>query len=324
MSPMRRGDSDPGSLVADLQLIRSAAALEALALGRPQIDLDHLLLGLIAAGGPSAALLAGAGVDLTRARRVVGGEPGPGPGEPDGRVGRSGRKAVRAADRPAAMRLPLSGRARALLGDLPFRGDDRMLLLALLDDEEGRIGRMLERLGVDVQELRAQAAAGPPRPLVAATDGSGPSLVVPCATLPVGMRWMDAEHVQVVPVPVELVWALVSDPSRRPEWDLTCSATSITSDGHELLVRPSGHPDDQSVVQLVPGRAIAWRRPARADAETHQVIQITLAPGTTGTIVSLRRSWPASGSWRLLRPFLIRMVRTQLRAQAQGITQAVA
>lgn len=84
----------------------------------------------------------------------------------------------------------------------------------------------------------------------------------------------------------------------------------------------------QTVVHLVPGRAIVWRRPGRdadADADAHQLVQVVLTPREDGTLVQLRRDWPGRGiTCRLARPLLVRMVRTHLRVQLHGIAQAAA
>lgn len=56
----------------------------------------------------------------------------------------------------------------------------------------------------------------------------------------------------------------------------------------------------------------------------HEILQITVTPAGTGSTVHLRRDWPVRRrAWRLLRPPLVRMVRSLLRMQAQSIGQVV-
>ena len=59
------------SLVLEVHHVRVAAAAEALALGHPEVDVEHLLLGLLVVGGPSARAMTGAGADLRALRSAV-------------------------------------------------------------------------------------------------------------------------------------------------------------------------------------------------------------------------------------------------------------
>lgn len=152
--------------------------------------------------------------------------------------------------------LPLNSRAEELLHTASYRGDDRGLLLALLDDE-GR--HLLEHLGVNVERLRERATgplpvtdAGPEAaPGAPGGDRRGP--------VPEGMHGMRASYSQTLPVAPDRVWALVGDPARRAEWDPTGSARTVAADGTEQFIETGGRAVAQRVIHLEPGRHVAWR-----------------------------------------------------------------
>ena len=66
------------TLGTEVFAIRSAAAVEATAFGHPEVDVEHLLLGLMVVGGPSAQVLTAAGAELAAScrRRGAAGRPG--------------------------------------------------------------------------------------------------------------------------------------------------------------------------------------------------------------------------------------------------------
>lgn len=70
-----RNGSAPGagrrSLSWEVEYIRAAAGVEAVALRHPEVDIEHLLLGLLTTDGPSSSVLAEAGTDLAAVRRGV-------------------------------------------------------------------------------------------------------------------------------------------------------------------------------------------------------------------------------------------------------------
>lgn len=206
--------------------LRAAANVEAVRLGHPEVDMEHLLLALLVTGGPSARLLLDAGVTLDRGRQAVAEVqqrelsdigvnlllPPPGQARYDA----------------SALPLPLSGRARELDDRLPFVVDDQALLTALIDDEGGRVRRLLTQVGVDPDALRQAASIDDCAPSAEAGGHTGlpgcvqPGLqsigVEPDSAMPPEPGWLYAVHSQDIPVPADRVWALVSDPERRAEW----------------------------------------------------------------------------------------------------------
>lgn len=177
------------SLGWEVEFIRSAAAVEAVALRHPEVDVEHLLLGLLATGGPSSRVLTEAGADLAAVRRGVrevqrlqladlgiAAVPPPAP--------------VHAGLWSARHALPLNSRAEELLHTPSYRGDDRGLLLALLDDDGRRARHLLEHLGVDVDRLRELAAGPLPVTDAGPEDAPGAPGGDLRGPVPEGMHWM--------------------------------------------------------------------------------------------------------------------------------------
>ena len=328
----------PGArrLGGEVHRIRSAAAVEAAALGHPEIDVDHLLLGLLVAGGPSARVLAAHGVGAAALRRAVADLQ-----EQDllglGAVAAAPQPAaVRASDRGSAGALPLGGRAQALLDDAPLLGDDLALLRAVLDDGGRRAERLLAHLDVDVDALRAQLAAEPdvdgalsPAMPGADTDvdwsAADRALEARRDPVPAGTTWMSAARTQLVPAPADQVWALISDPQRRPQWDAACLSATVDADGVERITGHDGDVVEQTAVDVEPGQRIGWlQRGPDGGAAPRVVVQIALTAQGASTVVRLRQDWPARGraTGRLSRWILTRMIGAKLRTQANGIARA--
>jgi hypothetical protein len=122
---------------------------EATAFGHPEVDVEHLLLGLMVVSGPSAEVLTAAGVELTALCRAVGEVQREDLGELGVDVATPQPPPVRAADRPHQV-LPLNGRAAELMEAVAYRNDDPGFLEALLADGSGRVRRLLDHLDVDV------------------------------------------------------------------------------------------------------------------------------------------------------------------------------
>lgn len=232
--------------------LRAAASVEAVRLGHPEVDIEHLLLALLVTGGPSARLLLDAGVTLDRGRQAV-------VDVQQHELADLGVNLIVPAPEPARYDasmspLPLSGRARELDDRLPFAADDRALLTALIDDEGGRVRRLLTQLGVDADVTRqtadatssAQTASSQP----GLPDGRQTSGLRPGDALPPEPGWLYVSHSQDVPVPADPVWALISDPERRAEWGVDCSAARVRGDGTVELTRENG----TTVTQVVPLR----------------------------------------------------------------------
>lgn len=313
-------------------LLTRAAASEAMRAGRAEVDVEHVLLALLTSGGPSAGHLLRAGADVVGLRLAAADleaedlaplvdprlltPPGPG-------------AAARAADEPPARSVPVNARVRAVLEGVPMRADETSLLLALLADSP-RAGRLLHQQGVDVPALRAGLITPQEGSRAGAATESDDEPELPA---PPGWTWQHAEHRQVLPVSAAEVWALVSDPARRPQWDATCAAVDVAPDGSEHLVTHAAgqdRVDRQVATHLVPGRAITWARHpdpedalARAGAPAVRTTTLRLADQhPEGAVLNLRTAWLIPSRRRWLRRPLTRMWRTQLRLLAQGIAQS--
>ena len=315
------GSTEPRKLGNEVHHIRVAAAVEAIAFGHPEVDVEHLLLGLLVLGGPSAQILSRTGIGPDAFRRAIGDMQERELAELGIDLAPPAPTPLRAADRFVGMELPLNDRARDLIETPSYFGDDRGLLRALLDDHSGRIARLVEHLGADVDDLREKVAHDPLPPATTPSPGGGRPSAAPSGPPPSGTFWVEATLTHDLPVPVDRVWPMISDPGRRHEWDPFCRSVTVDDHGVEQVTPPEGAAVTQTVRTVVPEREITWDRlPGTGVTETSQIVLTELAEGTR---LTLHRHFPGRGrTWRVLRPLLVRLVRAQLRAQAQGIGQA--
>lgn len=302
----------------DRYLVEVASADEAAALGHPEIDADHLLVGLLAVGGPSARILAGAGLDLDAVRAAA---------EDLHSEELAGAGVTAEAERrmiPASKRHPttvrLTPRMRELVDRVSAKDDDRALLRALIQDEGGRARSILVVAGADIGQVisRTEVPTRTPAPVVAdRSDLLGPA--------PDGAHWMSAAHKQQLAVPADRVWSLLADPARRPEWDPAVSSVEELDDGTIRNEHSDGRRSTDAVVQARPRTAIAWRsRPDGAvDDLQDQVLEVSLSRDGGLTYVELRMWWSLRGkASRLIGRLLVSAFHTRLRACAQGIAHA--
>ena len=159
----------PRDLDEDASRSLALAWEEAVLLGHDRVGTEHLLLGLLANDGCSAAqALADAGATLAAARHKIAEAAGPsavgGGGGGGGDTAASGRtaRATRALNR--SVRFSHARRSEVVTTD--------HVLLGVLD-VEGTAGQVLRRLGVDVQRLR-EALDEAPSPEADAGVGATP------------------------------------------------------------------------------------------------------------------------------------------------------
>ncbi len=303
------------SVLRQLRYVAAAAAEECGRVGHPAVDVDHLLMGLLCSGGPSARALTGAGVTLPAVREAVGAlqlqdlaalgitaaTPAP----------------ARQHDYGAAARdVGWTPRALAVVRGLDVRRDDRALLEALLDEPGGAARRLLQAAGADESALRAALP-------VAAAVGTAPQQRTP---VPAGTA--EASLTTLLPVPREAVWALLADPSRRAEWDSWYERADVSDDGAATTTsrRRRGRVATSThvVSRWQPLESIAWSE-RRDDPRTGlRHLRVDLEPAGAGCEVTLTRRYaPQRRLGRamvlLARPFM----RSELRFKAQSIAQAV-
>jgi len=230
-----------------------------------------------------------------------------------------------------------SPRALKLMRSLPSYSDDLPLFQALLDEPSKLTLQVLQTLGVDEAAARA-AAAAPPTPTVPA----GRQPTSRAGSEERDGSWRTVTHTGFAPAPPAEVWALVTDPARRVEWDsLTVAAaqpvgtdvvelTARTSaaDGRRIRVPANRVRMRQTVVDQTPHHIeweITWPDVANSTALR---LAIWLEPVAGGTRLELRNRWrPRRDLGGLLRTPLLPLVRfgmqQQLLHRAAGISRAV-
>jgi uncharacterized protein YndB with AHSA1/START domain len=300
----------------DRAMTEGLASGEAARTGHTEVGFEHLLLGILVNGGPGARLLMDAGVGLAEARAAIDGLlredlallgiDAPLPVDPD-------EPAVH-----TPVTLPLNPRLEEIAATCPWSGGDRALLAAMIDDEGGRIRRLLDRLGVDTDRVRRDLdgpaeAQGAPAPRTA--DGG-----------PTGDReapaegWDHATYEVEVPVPAARLWDLVGDPARRAEWDPGAESSRLLDGGDVELTRQDGTTRER-IAHSVAGREVTWEQ---GDPGARHTIRITIEPVGDHARLHLRKDWPTGLKGRIANNVLRWFMRSTLRYQAQTITQAAA
>ncbi|WP_433700778.1 Clp protease N-terminal domain-containing protein [Nocardiopsis sp. CA-288880] len=297
----------------DRAVIDEAASREAARAGRYEVGFEHLLLGILVNGGPGARLLMNAGVNLSEGRSAIDGilredlallgidVPVP----PPSGGGRPGL-------------LPLNPRLEEIELDCPWSGGDAALLAALIDDEGGRVRRLLDQLGVDTDKFRRDLdepveALETPEP--SSADGSH-------ADGQPTEGWACTTYDLEVPVSAERVWELVSDPGRRGEWDPSDVPSRQLGGGVVELYSMLGKPEREAITHSVPGREVTWTR--NPESETPRRVRIVIEPVGGHARLHLRMDWPSAVRGRIAGRMLGWISRNMLRSSAQGIAHAAA
>lgn len=292
------------------------ASGEAARTGHTEVGFEHLLLGILVNGGPGARLLMDAGVGLAEARAAIDdllredlallGVDAPLPASP-------GASAVH-----TSMVLPLNPRLEEIALDSPWSGGDRALLAAMIDDEGGRIRRLLDRLGADTDRIRRDLdgpAEAPGTPAPRAVDGGLTGDREPAAE---GRDY--ATYDVEVPVSAERVWDLVGDPARRAEWDGGAESSRLLDGGVVELTRRDGTTRER-IAHSVAGREVVWEQGAPGTLHT---IRIVIEPIGDHARLHLRKDWPTGLKGRFANRVMRWFMRLTLRYHAQTITQAAA
>ncbi|MFC3998138.1 Clp protease N-terminal domain-containing protein [Nocardiopsis sediminis] len=302
--------------------IEGLASGEAMRMGHTEVGFEHLLLGILVNGGPGARLLMDAGVTLTEARAAIddlfredlallGVDAPLPPASP-------GSSAVH-----VFVSLPLGPRLAELALDCPWSGGDRALLAAMIDDEGGRIRRLLDRLGADTDRIRrdldgpAETPEAPGTPAPPAVDG-GPSGGTAGIHEPSAEGWDHAAYIVEAPVSAERVWDLVGDPARRAEWDPGIESSRLLDDGAVEVIRRDGTTRER-IAHSVAGREVTWEKEAPGARHT---IRIVIEPIGGHTRLHLRKDWPTALKGRFANRVMRWFMRSALRLHAQAIAQA--
>lgn len=149
-----------------LRLIRihNAAWREAARFRHPETDVDHLLLGLVSAGGSAAALLGRFGVTLSDARAaVLGARRDTGSlGIDASRLPEPEPLAIADLHVDSAGEIPTAHRAQALLDAMPRTWSENDLLVALVAEPSETARDILARCGVDADAIAEEARTAAP------------------------------------------------------------------------------------------------------------------------------------------------------------------
>ena len=265
----------------------NAAWREAVRLREPYVDVDHLLLGLMAAGGPAARLLGDHGFTLGRGRRAVA-------------AARAGALASLGVDltslpSPAALSVedlhrgeaghaPMTPQAKRLCKDLPGRPSERDYLAALLAEPSGMVREVLRCADADVNVLQqglADSAIGWGTPT--------PRRVVPSWPAARGQR-VDALHLEHwVSAPDHRVHQVATDPTLITHW------LKAPDDRLEVRYRRSEPPADTTSSPGAAGLLLGLATPTRVRWEMWWGSRyggsdtLDLEPTKHGTLVGLTR-----------------------------------
>lgn len=184
-------------------------------------------------------------------------------------------------------------------------GDADAVLRELLAEPSGLIHDILGRLGTSPDAVLNMLT----KPAISAA-----------ATMPAASRVKDHNTGSIeafVSAPIEQVWALLSDPTRVPEWDTTIGTvehngedpvpgttwegTSVTTypDGQRSKIKPQFRRRSIELVSADYPQKVSWSL-GLPDAEGHNPVltTFTLLESTGGTQVQIARSWSRSKGWR--------------------------
>jgi hypothetical protein len=310
------------------QEITRVAQEEASRWAHPRIDVEHLLLALLATPGASGDVLRSLGVTPGSARDAV-------------ERTHAARVASLGVDAPALTAGPASDpavgatrwtpRAEAVMRAVTDDGDDLGHLRALVTEPSGSVRDVLHELGLDATRV------------VAATHRHRTTTPVQ-TTRPAAPRrgWDTVTHDAFVPAPRTDVWALVRDPERLPAWDRTVTSVEPVGDGawavllaptRTTIARRTRSPEQSRlglhVVEQSPGRAVTWRWSWGAPRGTvRQELELELDDVEGGTALRAVARWrratgPVARLRAPLRPLRRFVMRQRLLATTGGISRAL-
>lgn len=309
--------------------LSEAATEECQRAGNPQVDVDHLLLGLLVIGGAANITLQRHGVTLNQARHAHQQQYATLVSDSTEDDATEGKPALREGWRT---RIAWSDHADMLARRAAREpAPDVWLLRALLTEGTGRVRSTLSSCGVDPDSIAFEEQAKPE-----------PSSALPTPTAPKGALAAVIEG--YIPASVDAVWALVIDPGRRLAWDryeyedgsvsvdgvLTTSAATTAPGGRRLRV-PTGlrRSEHRAVLVNEAAHTVTWRRSFPDDpAAPSQDLTIDIVPSGSGSTVRLLLiSGPNRRLGRrirrvLFRPLLRAALRANLASKLSGISRA--
>lgn len=322
---------------ATAHMLSLTAMEEASRLGQRTADIDHLFLALVVSEQLAGQVLRGLGITLDSARDAVAQQHA----EQLASLGID-------APTPSVSRIVFhetggyewSERALKVIKRSSAgkrSGDASAVLRELIAEPSGLIEAVLMRLGA------------PPKAVLAKLDQTKD---YPAQQEANSGRLSGASEA-FVPAPVDWVWALLTDPTRMPEWEpsignvdasgqtpeigTTWAARTRTqrSDGKPVRVKPEFITQRIEFLALERNRCIAWRF-AYPDAPNSNAkrVKIALEPTAGGTKLRLAIAWEPNPERRqpgfsrfllrpLIRPWTKYLIWIQLSQLSSGISRAL-
>ena len=317
------------------QAISVAAKEEYQRFGHPELDIEHLFLALLIVGGASGRVLGDLGVTLHDARAATERVHA----EQISSLGVTPPASLASATipDPQAGEIRWSDRALKLMRHDDSTGDDRLLLGLLLDEPSGHVVRILRQLDISESLVREAMANYRDAP----APDSSPTALTAAAADPASSGWQEVVYSGHIPVSPDLVWALVSDPARRVEWDglfhesavlgddgiLTTAARMTRPDGKASKIKPEFRRSEHVVFRYNEGALIEWETtwPDRPRSRFIARLRIEVQPDGVGTAIVLTQSRRKRRNpvWRAFSP-VYRFVAWQgLFARANAISRAL-
>ncbi len=307
---------------------QNAAWREAARLRHPEIDLDHLYLGLLAQGGAAAQLLGRHGITLTSAREAVRDLTA----AELASLGIDAHTLVQPPPRSTAQLhrgavgdIPLSQRARELAVAARSVRTNLATLRALLDEPSGRVRRLLTCNGVDPDAVRAGTQVqGDDRGLAEPVEADPALLPRPHSAV---------RYRQYVSAAPDAVADVIADPDVLTSWAVQPEDV-MRCEGQDVRTR-SGRGSEKMTLRWTverssgpDGPVVTWRRFITGGPHDGQPLaydRFELRPQSSGSEVIRTqglRTWRPLG--RLLAPVTARLVGLGMPVASQNIAYAVA
>lgn len=317
-----------------------AAMEEASRVGQRTADIDHLFLALVMNEQRAGHVLRGLGITLDSAREAIGEQhadqlaslgiemPEPEPG----RIVFHETGGYDWSDRA----LDIIKRAN----EARKGGDAAAVLRELVTEPSGLIAAVLTRLGTT------------PDAVATRLDEAGPPNTYPTSHV-VSSGRLSRTSEAFAPAPERLVWELLTDPARMPEWEPSIGSVDAPTeplrvgtnwtartrterpDGKPLTVKPEFVAQRVEVIDLDEGRCIEWRFTyPDAPNSNGKLLRVELEPSAGGTQLRLSLAWELNPDRAqqpvlrtlirpLMRPWTRYMIWMQLSQIGSGISRAL-
>lgn len=306
--------------VRTMPIFLTAGWREAVRAQEPYIDLDHLLVGLIAAGGPAAQLLAQHGLDLN--------------------LGRSAAAAVHAESLAALgvdvhalaptpplridelnehkVHMPMAERVDKLIKNLGNRATERDLLRALLAERSGTIRDLIDRSDADLEAICRDVSSH--SVWTTRIPRRNRTVEVQAET-----RTVAVELTHFIPAAPQLVRSVAADPVRAPHCLMFPATMRPKSDGKLITtVAKRGRTRTLSVA-LTEDESGYVRWDDLWDERPFGWHELRFSSVTGGTLLTLTRAVRPNGSFGEALAPLVRLTNgLRLLVRAQNLSIACA